>query len=371
MENTPTTISQGLDPVVQKKRQSWADMGQLVHQTEQTLQSDSLVLLSLLVAPTKTDELLSAESTLKEVNKGLTELEAKRKERTSVLDAICTRLMNPEKVVKAEIEKFKAAIVSVKKLKAVEDAKIKAAADELSAARAFYTDEVLKLDSAYKKKCADNVLLAYNYALGDGNITMDGLPGYIEKVKAKFKESDFTPIPVPFVSLHGQAAQIAMIASNLYDAMRAPMDYIADYRCAVDKQFEFYNVAINNKAAAQEQAAQAKAKADADAAELLRNQQAAAALENVAVLHQSDAAASKEVKALKQVYELDMPDDETSALAIISAFVGNFAACRDHIRVKSFRNLSVEQMGAALCALKNKDNAFSVNLITFKVTDKL
>src|SRR5574343_1983841 len=82
------------DAVVLKKRQNWADMGQLVHQTEQTLQSDSLVLLSLLVAPTKTDELLSAESTLKEVNKGLTELEAKRKERTSVLDAICTRLMN-------------------------------------------------------------------------------------------------------------------------------------------------------------------------------------------------------------------------------------------------------------------------------------
>src|SRR5574343_73183 len=343
------------DAVVLKKRQNWADMGQLVHQTEQTLQSDSLVLLSLLVAPTKTDELLSAESTLKEVNKGLTELEAKRKERTSVLDAICTRLMNPEKVVKAEIEKFKAAIVSVKKLKAVEDAKIKAAADELSAARAFYTDEVLKLDSAYKKKCADNVLLAYNYALGDGNITMDA----------------FTPTPVPFISLHGQAGQIAIIASNLYDSMRAPVVYLNDYYTSIDMRFEFYNVAVNNKQAAQQQAAQAKAKADADAAEALKNAQVAATLENVAVLHTPESAAKPEVKALKQVYELDMPDNETSALAIISAFVGNFAACRDHVRVKSFRNLSVEQMGAALCALKNKDNAFSVNLITFKVTDKL
>lgn len=359
------------DAVVLKKRQNWADMGQLVHQTEQTLQSDSLVLLSLLVAPTKTDELLSAESTLKEVNKGLTELEAKRKERTSVLDAICTRLMNPEKVVKAEIEKFKAAIVSVKKLKAVEDAKIKAAADELSAARAFYTDEVLKLDSAYKKKCADNVLLAYNYALGDGNITMDALPEYIEKVKGKYKIEDFTPTPAPFISLHGQAGQIAMIASNLYDAMRAPVVYLNDYYTSIDMRFEFYNVAVNNKQAAQQQAAQAKAKADADAAEALKNAQVAATLENVAVLHTPESAAKPEVKALKQVYELDMPDNETSALAIISAFVGNFAACRDHVRVKSFRNLSVEQMGAALCALKNKDNAFSVNLITFKVTDKL
>lgn len=367
MENTPAIAT---DAVVQKKRQSWADMGQLVHQTEQTLQEDALHLLSLLVPPTKTDELLSAENTLKEVSKGLTELEAKRKERTSVLDAISTRLMNPEKTVKTEVEKFKSAIVSVKKLKAEEDAKNKAAADELSSARAFYTDEVLKLDSAYKKKCADNVLFAYNYALGEGNVTMETLPEFIEKVKAKFKAEDFTPVSAPFVSLHGQAAQIAMIASNLYEAMRMPMDYITDYRLAIDKQFEFYNVAINNKVAAQEQAAQAKAKADADAAELLRNQQAAATLENVAVMHTAESA-KPEVKALKQVYEIDMPDDETSALAIISAFVGNFSICRDYVRVKSFRNLSVEQMGAALCSLKNKDNSFSVNLITFKVTDKL
>ena len=358
-----------LPEAVVKKRAAWADMGQLVHQTEQQLQADALSLIEKLVPPTKTDELLSAENTLKEVAAGQKALIEKRKERTSVLDAIIARLMNPEKTIDAEVKKFKAAIISVKKLKETEDAKLEAAKTERVTARNFYTEHVIALDAAYKKKCSDNVLFAYNWALNNG-ITMEALPDFITKVKAKFTASDFTPVAAPFAVKYCDAAEIAQMAAALYEAMQPAENYITAYHAEVDRQFEFYNVALNNKEAAKAQAEQAKAKADAEAAEAANNAKAAAQLENIAVEHTAEVVKT-EPKKLKTVYAIDMEDTETSAIQIMSAFIANLALCRDHVRVKSWQKLSVDQMGAALAAVKNKDENFKNNLIKFKTVDKL
>lgn len=369
MSSEVTTTNAALPEVIVKKRAAWADMGQLVHQTEQQLNTDALALIAKLVPPTKPEELLSAENTLKEVAAGQKTLIELRKQRTSVLDAISSRLMNPEKTVEVEITKFKAAVIAIKKIKQAEDEKIEAAKLERANARNFYSEVIIKLDAAYKKKCSDNVLFAYNWALDNG-ITMETLPEFIAKVKTKFKEGDFIPVPEPFAVKYDDAEQIAKMAATLYEAMQPPAQYIAAYHTAIDNQFEFYNVALNNKEAAKIQADQAKAKADADAAEAAKNAAAAAQLENIAVEHAPDIV-KDEAKKLKVVYAIDMEDTETTALQIMAAFTANLYLCRDHVRVKSWQKLSVEQMGAALAAVKNKDENFKVNLIKFKTVDKL
>jgi hypothetical protein len=77
------------------------------------------------------------------------------------------------------------------------------------------------------------------------------------------------------------------------------------------------------------------------------------------------------VKELKKKYEIDMEDNEASALLIITAFVTNFKEAKEGIRVKSMMALSIAQMGSALAWMKNKDNAFSFTGINFKTVEKL
>ena len=78
-----------------------------------------------------------------------------------------------------------------------------------------------------------------------------------------------------------------------------------------------------------------------------------------------------DIKELKKSYAIDMDDTEQNAILIIAAFVTHFNIAKEGVRVKSMFKLSVEQMGAALAWMKNKDENFSHTGINFKINDKL
>ena len=189
------------------------------------------------------------------------------------------------------------------------------------------------------------------------------MPAYNNKVKSKYKESDFKivcPTTIP-----EELFNICVLEMD----MPKEIDMVAYFHRAVDAKFEFYSVALKNKDAAIKMAKEVADKEAAERAEELANQKVATRLEVIAT--STDAVIDSGVKELKKSYAIDMEDTEQNALLIMAAFVTNFNTAKEGVRVKSMFKLSVEQMGAALAWMKNKDENFSHTGINFKQVEKL
>lgn len=363
MSNLPQIIITAESEVVLKKKQAWAEVGLTVHNANLNLEAKAKEAISLLIPPTSIDEIQAAETTLKDVKAKLAIIELERKAVTSKFDQVASALMTHEKSVKDALPAYSQKIIEIKKAYEAEQAK---AALKIEAEKRLKEMCINFLNTAYnghKDIVADVCQKAYEYALGAGNVTEAKLPAYINKVKSKYKESDFKivcPVTIPT-----ELFNICVIELD----MPKEVDMVAYFHRAVDAKFEFYSVALKNKDAAIKMAKEVAEKEAAERAEELANQVVATRLEVIAT--STDAVIDSGVKALKKSYALDMDDTEQNALLIIAAFVSNFAQAKEGVRVKSMFKLSVEQMGAALAWLKNKDENFNCTGIKFKQIEKI
>ncbi|MEK6885145.1 MAG: hypothetical protein AABY22_36275 [Nanoarchaeota archaeon] len=139
---------------------------------------------------------------------------------------------------------------------------------------------------------------------------------------------------------------------------------------ALKNQFEFYNIAIKNKEAALKLQKENADKAAADLAAETAAKETAAKLAAISVTHTTPAVVTAEIKGLKKSWDVEVSDDKESAIKIIAAFVGNIQLCEEKLRVKSWLNLSVQQMASALAAVKKNDEAFECG-VKFKLVEKL
>lgn len=357
-------MSNELATIEETKRVQWGNMGVAVHQTEMQLQVQAqAIILALSTPPTEPSQVAEAESKYKALRADAVKLQNDRKEITSKIDAVTARLMEPEKSLTPAFLAYSEAIIKIKKAEEARVAASMAIEDEKKAVREYISNGVAILEAKFKNMIAEKVGAAYAYALGEGNISPEALDLYLVKCAAKLTAKDFpgqvTPLPIKHITQEEYL--------SIEKSLVRPIDWLALYGEELKSRFKDYTIAFSNKEAAlriAKEEAEAKAKADAD--ELL-NKQAAAKLEAVS----ESVTVSTDLKALKKVYKIQMEETPENAIRILSSVVANWKQCAPKIRVKKWFQFSVSNAIVALEGMKNEDNAFAPNGITFIETDKL
>ena len=363
MSNLPQIIITADSEVILNKKKAWSEVGLTVHNTNLQLEEKAKEALEILtkMTPKNIDQINGAEVILKDVKAKLAIIELERKAVTSKFDQVTSALMTHEKSVKDALPAYTNAIVAIKKAHEAEQEKIRQAEQKEKQEKEAAINYINKAYTDIKSMVADQCQKAFEYALNK-SIEGDRLASYITKVKANKTEKDFTIVkPV-------EMRQDFFDGAWAYLDTPSPADFVTYFHKEVDKQFEFYVVALKNKDAAIQANKEAAERAALALQEDLANRNVAARLETIAT---STAEIVSDVKELKRKYELDMTDSEANALLIITAFVTNFAQVKDGIRTKAWLNMSVSQMGAALAWYKNKDDKFTCTGINFKTVEKL
>lgn len=353
--------------VLAKKRNSWANMGEAIYTGELALQARAQAKLLTLTLPAKIEEVPQAEALLKELKGEMGAIQEERKKITSKLDEVTARLMQPEKSMQEPIKSLEAEIIKVKKADAEQRAKKQAKDNELRECKEFLISSLARVDADYKRMISDKVAKAYEYALGEGNIQMDGLESFTQKAAAKFTENDFTPAAPERRLTYVTTEEYAALAAEhfLIDAN----SYLLAYVVELEKKFSDYEVALNNKEQAIALAKQQQANQLAAIAEEQTNKEVAAQMDAVSV--DLTPSYGPVVKDLKEAFEVDMPETVESVIKIMSAFTANLQLCMPKLRVTKWMAFTPAQAAGALAKVKNDDNNFSPSGITFKKVDKL
>lgn len=371
MENLPTQKTP--EQIISEKRNNWANLGEKTHFAEITLQEKAVLIHSKLIIPKSIEEIPSAEASLKQAKQEANALIEERKLLTGIFDKLTDRLRKPEKALFETIfPEAEKALLSLKQQQKANNERAEAKNKELKSLRENVAKWINDAEFAFKNRINKQCTFAYNYALGEGNIDEKTYSEYYKAVEAKLKPEEFV---VP--KMHPQLITVSIEEYNLiWDELSLQIKpasfYVGSpsslYESTLSKTFEFFTIALKNKEAAIEQQ---KTKAAEEAAALEKenaNKNAAATLASVAV--PLDKNEGPKAKDLKTVYELDMEENETSMLAIMSAFAANFELTREHRKAKEF-SFNVGQMAACLVKVKNKDEKFECSGIKFKQVDKL
>lgn len=353
--------------VLVKKRSAWANMGEAIYTGELALQARAQAKLIGITLPANISEVPQAEAMLKELKGEMNAIQDERKKITSKLDEVTARLMLPEKSMLEPIRSLEAEIIKTKKADAEDRRKKQEREDELKSCREFLITSLAAFDAQCKRLITEKVSKAYKYALGAGNVQMDGLEEFTQKAAAKFTEKDFMPA-IP-------SRQLVNVTQEEYAALAAEHfqidanSYLLAYVVELEKKFSDYEVALNNKEQAVERAKKEEEARLAAIAEEQANKQVAAQLE--AASTEMNVSYGPVVKDLKEAYEVDMPETVESVIKIMAAFTANLPLCLPKLRVTKWMAFTPAQAAGALAKVKNDDNAFSPSGITFKKVDKL
>lgn len=372
MENTPAKIEETASAWTQIGFSHESKIGSVMNNTDLKLQAMAQTALSKIKIPTTVNDIIEAEKLVTELRADFTAIQEERKKLTSKFDNAISRLMEPEKLIAPAVKPLTDAILSLKQEAAKQAEKAKYHTDEVKRVKEQIATHISNHDAACKSKIVGLVDKAYSFALGNGDIKVEEIPNYISKLMKsdKTSEAEFTII-APQVTLNYITPDEfnELLEGSLMD-VKLPMDYRQDLNDALTAKFEFYNIAVKNKAASLAAAAEEKKAAEAEIEKQKAEAETANKLNAISTVH--DAAPVAEHKALKKVYAIDMVGENWSdAVMVMTAFVANLEKCREELRVKNIWNLSIAQMAVALSAIKNKDNSFEFGNLKFKLMDKL
>lgn len=351
--------------VIAQKRNAWANMGEVVHTTELQLQAFQQQALERFSLPTKIEDVPDAEALLKVLKSSKATLEDKRKEVTSKFDAVSQRLMQPEKALLEPIAELSKAIISVKKIEEDRLRKLKEKADEIVRYKQFIINSSNDAKAAAESSISRIISQAYEYALGDGNIDIDGLPEYISRCKNKYPVIKFV-MELPKCNSILTEEERDDIIRELYTYDSAY--YKQKFDTLLDEKFSDYAVALANK----EQAIALSKKQEEEEKKRIeeekKNKELSASLQSMAAL---DVQITTDTKALKKSYEVDMPETPETAILLMAAFVGNKNLVLQKLKVNKWFAFSIGQIANALGKCKNDDENFAPQGIIFKQIDKL
>lgn len=332
------------------------------------------VIVKLSNTPTKIDDILEAEKTLKECKAEINSIKSDRLAQTSKLDKFFENFMNPEKQSLAALPGYEQAIIKLKNEKATFDQLEKNKADELKRLKESFLVHVNNKKADFERTITDYITNRFAYALknakDESKILVEGnemlLTDYIAKCKESKTETNFIINMLSCTSTHHNTATVwnkTVLGNEFIDGklMKAQFDIL------LQDKFKYFSISLKDKeralAHSEAQANETKELAIKNAEQLNVGAKLAT---NSTVLN-----STPNTKALKVKYEIDMESSKQNAMLIMSVFASNLDKCENEVRVKDWFKLSIEQMGSALSALKNKDEKFEVTGIKFKVTQKL
>ncbi len=361
-------VQQETRPEVLTKMEAWAKMGRVIHDQNLALQVRAQQSKAKLILKPGLKLIKEAEDALAEVKKELATQTEDRIKITSKFDAVKTSLSLPEKDLSDAIAVAAADLLAVKKEQADIDAAAKNKTDEAKRIREALLNRIAEVDAGYKSMIAIRVADCYERAL-NGEAPTEDTRAFITQERAWATEEMFTMKQPQIKPTYNTTDEVNAIWDEVKTGVNPASFYLDLFRSELDTKFEFYTIALKHK---ESSIAASKAKQAETLAQITKDKELAAAgarLEAVATTYAVETVPT--AKGLKKKWEIQMEDTDQTALAIISAFVGNFAICRGGVRVKSMQQLSVEQMGGALCLAKNKDEKFTVSGINFVSVDKL
>lgn len=372
MENTPAKIEETQNAWTLIGFSHESKIGSVMNKTDLELQAMAQKALSKIKIPTTVNDIVEAEKLVVELRADFTAIQDRRKKLTSKFDAAISRLMEPEKMIAPAVKPLTDAILSLKKQAEAEAAKAKYHTDEVKRIKEQIATHISNHDAACKSKIVGLVDKAYSFALGNGDIKVEEVENYISRLMKsdKTSEAEFR-IEAPVLTLNYVTLdEYGELLENASAEVRSPMDYRQDLHDALTAKFEFYNIAVKNKAESLKQAAEEKKAAEAKIEKEKAEAETANKLSAMATTH--EVTQVSEHKALKKVYAIDtVGENWQDATMVMTAFVANLDKCKAELRVKNIWNLSIAQMAVALSAVKNKDENFGMAGLKFKLMDKL
>lgn len=364
--NQVTTLS----AEIEKKANQWRNMGIAIIETKTSLQLMSQEAIKELIIPTSIETVIDSENSVKVAKKKYAAIQEKRKAITGVLDKVIAGLSEYEKSILAAFPPIEAEIMKFKKIDADNKQKAQNKAIELRAIKENFINHVTKSDMTFKQAIADQVAKCYNYALGAGNVGLNAQGeidnDFLAKCRGWFKSEDFSIVCPIYVLTFNTSEECKAI----WDAIEIKTSkfYYDIYEAQLTQKFTFYSVALKDKEAALKVSEEAAARAAADLIKEQSANETAAKLESIATTY-TPTVSGPEIKALKQVYELELEDTKECAIKVMAAFIGNLALCEGGVRA-SWLKLSVGQMASAIEWAKKNDPNFECGL-PFKIVEKL
>lgn len=366
MSNTQTPAVIPAIPVADlPKFNAWGKMGLAVGARELALQAEQQLIASTLVTPTVIADVPAAEEALKTVKFKLNGLVEKRKDITGRLDTVIARLMEPEKALSLAIVANTKAIVKVKQDDRTTQQQAAGKNAERIALRELIVTYTATRHGLMLKNHVELISNAYMHALA--TVPPEELETYLPKVSARVTEKSCT-IPKPEVTPVLLTTEDVEAELDAFFVPQPSKYYIDAFALSLKEKFSDYDIAWANKATA---VTQHTAQVAETVATIAEDQGAAVVEARLDAISTPVLSTTPGVRDLKQVYEVDMPDDFSSAIKILSACVAHAAKVETSTRTTKFDSFGVLTIKRALAKIKSDDNDFNPAGIGWKVVDKL
>jgi hypothetical protein len=353
----------------EKRKASWVAFSETLTKTETELQLLSSKALNKLqgAIPKTIEEVPNAETVLIEVKKEFKIIENKRKELTSNLDRVTTRLMISEKQGDPAFKEITEAIIALKKQYEKIEAEKTAKANEFKNLRERLNVARISAIDGFNKKIVEKIQAIYENAFQQ-NVSMNTLEAYLILESKSFTEIDFViqkPAKLPptnYVTIDElQSLVDEILVCN-------PVDFLENFKLQLSYKFLDYEAALLNKEAALKQSKIETEQKNQEIVNETANATVASKLEIASnVLFPEPTLA---IKGLKKVFKIEMTETKQNNLLIWKAYIGNYDLVDAKLSVKNSFNLSANNLIKALEAVKNNDPKFNPEGITFVETDK-
>lgn len=347
------------------KREAWGKLGVSIYEKDLEFQVRAQSIIKEIITPSKIEDVAEAEKRLKEVKRKKKELQNDRLSVTNPVKNRLDELANAENSIDEFTDKAENAIKELKRNYETEQLQKTKKAEQIKKCKESLT--ILKNNSfEWFRKCnIEKCSKAYEYALGDGKITIETVNKFKETCINRRKPEEFSIItPKNTYDLISQEEYNEICFDILgFD----PSEFIKEYSELLNVKFSDYAVALNNKAESLRIAKEEDEKKQAEIAQKAQMANVAAKLESVAV----EPTVQQVIKPLKQSYAIDMPENIESVAILWTAFIANLTICLPKLNVTKWFSLTPTQVAGALAKVKNDDNNFNPTGIVFKVVDKL
>ena len=300
------------------------------------------------------------ETLLKSVKESAKSCENARKEFTSKLGDITTRMMIPEKTFAGFQKEIENTLIQLKKLEKAENEKKAAREKELADFKmrreVAFADEVAALKSHIAGKISDHFKTALD------RCAAHEINSYVDRVKgAMLAQINFYVPNSQWGDAEKQAIQDAI--TNSFDAEGTKKQMISD----IDAAFANFDIDKANK----EEAIKRQQEEDKKKLEALEEER-----KNDIAFSQVKSSVSIPVetqgtKALQVKYSVANKHDEENMTVVARAFFANINNCIKLYRGSDPFDISISKMCDMLCSMKEKDAKFQPAGILFVEVDKL
>lgn len=318
--------------------------------------------------PTIADILLLKEmdDKMKELSKLSTLKKNERKEVTSNIDGMKTRLMITENAYQTLSEKIKPYYIKISKVKQAEEEKTAKRTSDLNSFRSRMQISFNESVAASNLYIQAKVTESYKECLA--MIEPEDLDGYLSNLLSLHKSEAFGYKQPTVTQAEVDDEEKVAIYQEIFGKWNHE-GFSQSFKSILTNTFSDFTIA---KQQSDEAIRQREAEQSIEVLEIQDNVE----VENtIAVLEEKSAPtmsfAYEKTRELKKVYELDMVHDENNMRRVNKAFYANMKECLAVYQGKDYWKIDTVTQGELLSKLKNKDNGIIFEGIVFKETDKI